>query len=203
MNVLYTRVSTIDQKTDRQRVIVKDYALIVEDKISGSVPFFERPGGIKIKKLTEKGLITKLNVWTIDRLGRNLLDVLSTIEYFTKKKISICFVSQSLCTLDAEGKEIPTTTLMIQLLSAVAQMERSQIRERQYEGIQLAKAQGLYTGRKKGSKESVLDFLQKPQNQKALTYFKQGMSRAEVIKLTSLNKNTLTKIKKLGLPVTK
>jgi DNA invertase Pin-like site-specific DNA recombinase len=94
MNVLYCRVSTLDQKTDRQRVTESDYKLVVEDKCSGAIPFFERPGGIEIKKLVDNGILTSLAVWQIDRLGRNLRDIINTIHYFAEKKITITFVSQ-------------------------------------------------------------------------------------------------------------
>ena len=54
MNVLYCRVSTLDQKTDRQKVKEKDFKLVIEDKCSGAVPFFERPSGMEIKNLIEQ-----------------------------------------------------------------------------------------------------------------------------------------------------
>ncbi len=56
MKVLYCRVSTLDQKTDRQRVDEKNYSMVIDDKCSGSVPFFERAGGIEAKNLIEKGV---------------------------------------------------------------------------------------------------------------------------------------------------
>ena len=48
--ILYTRVSTLEQKTDRQKVNEKDFDLVIEDKCSGAIPFFERTGGKEIKK---------------------------------------------------------------------------------------------------------------------------------------------------------
>ena len=60
MKVLYARVSTIDQKTDRQKVNEKDFDLLVEDKCSGSIPFFEREGGIEIQKLINNNIITSI-----------------------------------------------------------------------------------------------------------------------------------------------
>ena len=51
MKVYYVRVSTVDQKTDRQRINEKEFDLVVEDKCSGSIPFFERDGGKKILNL--------------------------------------------------------------------------------------------------------------------------------------------------------
>ena len=198
MKVLYCRVSSIDQKTDRQKVNESDFKLVVEDKCSGAIPFFERPGGIEIKKLIDKGALTSLGVWQIDRLGRDLRDIINTIYYFVEKKIAINFISQGLTTLDNNGKENPISKMMISILGIVGEMERVQIKERQLEGIKIAKLKGAYTGRKKGSKETTLDFLSKEKNKKAADYLKKGYKVTEVAKLTELNINTVSKIKKLA-----
>src|ERR1035437_10010127 len=139
MNVLYCRVSTLDQKTDRQKVNEKDFQLLVEDKCSGSIPFFERVGGKEIKKLVDEGILTSLSVWQIDRLGRDLRDIINTIHYFTQKKLCIHFISQGLTTIDPRGKENPISKRIISTLGIVGEMERSQIKERQIEGIRIAK----------------------------------------------------------------
>jgi DNA invertase Pin-like site-specific DNA recombinase len=202
MNVLYCRVSTLDQKTDRQKVNERDYGLVVEDKCSGAVPFFEREGGREVKRLIDKGVLTSLAVWTIDRLGRDLRDILNTIHFFTSEHIPIHFISQGLVTLDEQGKENPISRLMISILGIVGEMERSQIRERQLEGIKLAKLKGVYKGRITGSREDVAAFLSKKSNKEALAYLKKGYKAVEVAKLTGLHLNTITKIKKLGLAPT-
>jgi len=199
MKVLYCRVSTIDQKTDRQRVSEKEYKLVVEDKCSGAIPFFERPGGIEIKKLVDENIITSLSVWQIDRLGRDLRDIINTIHYFVEKKINIIFISQGLTTLDSNGKENPISKMMISILGIVGEMERVQIKERQIEGIRIAKLKGSYTGRKKGSKETLLDFLSKEKNKKAHDYLVKGYKVGEAAKLADLHINTVSKIKKLML----
>lgn len=197
MNVLYCRVSTLDQKTDRQRVNDAGYKLVVEDKCSGAIPFFERPGGIEIKKLVDNNILTSLSVWQIDRLGRNLRDIINTIHYLAEKKITIYFVSQGLRTLDEQGKENPISKLIISILGIVGEMERSQIKERQLEGIRIAKLKGTYTGRKTGSKESLIMFLSKEKNKKAYDYLRRGYKVGEVAKITDLHINTVSKIKKL------
>jgi DNA invertase Pin-like site-specific DNA recombinase len=184
---------------DRQRVNEKDFQEVIEDKCSGSIPFFERPGGLEIRNLVEKGVLKSLSVWQIDRLGRDLRDIMNTIHYFNQKNISINFVSQGLTTLDHEGKENPISKMIISILGIVGEMERSQIRERQSQGIKIAKLKGAYTGRKIGSKESVLDFLSKEKNKKAVEYLKKGYKVVEISKLTNLHINTITKIKKLSL----
>ena len=200
MIALYCRVSTLDQKTDRQKVNEKDYGIVIEDKCSGAVPFFQREGGKEVLKLIDKDILTSLAVWTIDRLGRDLRDIINTIHFFNERKISINFISQGLTTLDKTGKENPISKMIISILGVVGEMERSQIRERQLEGIKMAKLKGgVYKGRIEGSKEDVLNFLSKKKNKEALAYLKKGYKAIEISKLTGLHINTITKIKKLGL----
>ncbi len=196
LNILYTRVSTLDQRTDRQRVNEKDYDLVVEDKCSGAIPFFERPGGKEILSYIEKGIVAKISAITIDRLGRDMLDILNTLSFLNQKVIPVYFINQSLTTINEDGKENPITKLIISILATISEMERSQIRERQLDGVKLAKARGVYTGRKQGTKEDILKFLSKPQNKKAIEYLKRGMSNTEAAKLAGVHINTMTKIKK-------
>ena len=198
MKVLYVRTSTLEQKTDRQRVNEKDFQLVVEDKCSGAINLFEREGGKQILKLIEKGALTELYVWQIDRLGRCLLDILSNIKFLTENKICIHFISQGLSTIQPDGTENSITKMIISILGTLAEMERTISRERQIEGITLAKLKGnVYTGRKKDSKEDVYKFLSKPKNLKALEYIKKGYKNVEVAKIVGLHYNTVTKIKKL------
>lgn len=201
MNILYTRVSTLDQKTDRQRINESEFKIVVEDKCSGSIPFFERQGGKEILKYIENGIVTILSVWTIDRLGRNLRDILNTIHFFTERNIPIIFLSQGLRTIDDNGKENSITKLMISILGTVGEMERSQIRERQLEGIKIAKLKGVYKGRHEGTIEDVHAFLDKPKNKKALEYIKKGYKLSEAAKLSNVHINTMTKIKKLAFDI--
>ena len=196
MNILYVRVSTVDQNTDRQRVNEKDYSLIVEDRCSGAIPFFERQGGKEILSYAEKGLVKSLSVWQIDRLGRNLRDIINTIHFFSERNICIHFISQGLRTLDADGKENPIASMIISILGIVGQMERSQLRERQLQGISLAKARGVYKGRKSDTAEDVLTFLSKEKNKKAVEYLKKGYKSSEAAKLAGVHPNTVCKIKK-------
>lgn len=198
ISILYTRVSTLDQKTDRQRINEKDYDMVVEDKCSGAIPFFERPGGKEILSYIEKGIVAKISAITIDRLGRDMLDILNTLSFLNQKMIPVYFINQGLTTINDDGKENPITKLIISILATISEMERSQIRERQLEGVKLAKARGVYTGRKQGTKEDILKFLSKPQNKKAIEYLKRGMSNTEAAKLAGVHINTMTKIKKLS-----
>lgn len=202
MKVLYTRTSTVEQNSERQFITKTNYDLMIEDKCSGAIPFFERDGGKKIKSLMDSNKLSELMVHEIDRLGRNLIDILNTISSFTKRKVNVYFVKQGLKTLNEDGTENDISKMVISILGVVAEMERKMIRERQLEGIAIAKANGVYKGRNKGTKESVLKFLNKDKNKKALELLKKGYKNIEVAKIIGLNPNTITKIKKLNDKIT-
>jgi len=197
MKVFYVRVSTIDQKTDRQRINDKEYDLLIEDKCSGSIPFFEREGGKKILKLIDKKILTSLSVWTIDRLGRDLLDILNSIQYLSERGIKIHFIQQGLVTLDDDGKENPISKMTVSILGIVAELERKLLKERQSEGIQLAKLRGVYKGRVHGSKEDIRSFLSKPKVAKTIDYLKKGYKASEISRIVGIHVNTITKVKRL------
>jgi DNA invertase Pin-like site-specific DNA recombinase len=198
MKILYSRISSIDQKSNRQTKNANDFDYVIEDKCSGSTPFFERDGGKRIEKMISKNQVTKICVHQIDRLGRNLLDILNTIAFFNNKGICIDFIQQGIKTLNEDGTENPISKMIISILGVVAEMERNLIKERQAEGVAIAKANGVYKGRVKGTRESNLHFLNKPKVKKAIFYLNNGMKGVEVQKLAELHPNTITKIKKLN-----
>jgi len=201
ISILYVRVSSLDQNSDRQRVNEKDYDKVIEDKCSGSIPMFERTGGIELKNLIEKNVVKSISVWQLDRCGRDLRGVINFIHFTTQHKIPIHFIQQGLSTLDENGDENPISKMMISILGVVAEMERKLILERQLEGIAIAKMKNVYTGRKKGTKEDPLKFLSKTKNKKALELLKKGYKSIEVSRITNLNVNTITKVKKLMLSI--
>ena len=97
MKVLYTRISTsINQKVDRQIIDKDNYDYVLIDTCSGSIPLFQRPNGGQIEKLITRGELKELHVHSIDRLGRNTIDVLSTWKDFTEKRIRISYKNPSL-----------------------------------------------------------------------------------------------------------
>jgi DNA invertase Pin-like site-specific DNA recombinase len=197
MKVLYVRISSLDQKTDRQRVKENEFNLVIEDKISGSVPFFERQGGKMISDLVEKGEIDELSVFQIDRLGRDVRDIVNTIHFFTERKICISFISQGLRTLNPDKTENSISKMVINILGIVSEIERTQILERQRQGIDLAKSKGVYKGRKIGTQEDTLKFLSKPKNKKVIELLRKGYKSGDISTLVGVHINTITKIKKV------
>jgi DNA invertase Pin-like site-specific DNA recombinase len=194
--ILYTRVSSIDQNTDRQKINQHDFDLVIEDKCMGSIAFFDRVGGKQIQKICNATNQIKISVWKIDRLGRDLRDIINTIHFFTSKNIQVEFISQGFKTLNDDLTENTVSKLLISVLGIVAEMERNNIKENQKQGIEIAKIKGKYKGRLSGSAEDKLTFLSKPKNKKAVELLKKGYKHKEVATICNLNINTITKIKK-------
>ena len=129
----YIRVSTLDQNTERQ-LDGMGLDKIFEDKASGKD--IKRPQLAACLEYLRDG--DTLVVHSIDRLARNLEDLQRLVRELTAKGVSVRFLKESL-TFEA-GEANPMQTLMFQMLGAFAQFERALIRERQREGITLAKA---------------------------------------------------------------
>lgn len=186
ISILYTRVSSVDQKTDRQRVKEDEFDKVIEDKCSGAIPIFERPEGSTLKTLIDRQLIKSISVWQIDRCGRDLRDIINFIHYTTERGIPVNFLSQGLCTLNEDKEENPISKMIISILGVVAEMERKLSKERQREGIELAKLDPTkYLGRKPGSNEDPIKFLSKPQNKKALDLLRKGYKTLRLLRSRS------------------
>jgi DNA invertase Pin-like site-specific DNA recombinase len=142
-------------------------------------------------------MVTSISVHSIDRCGRDLLDILSVIKFMNERLIPMFFIQQGLRTIDEKGKENAVSKMMISILGTVAEMERSRIRENQREGIELAKLRGIYKGRKKGSKADIQKWIQKPKIAKTIEYLKKGYKANEISKIVGIHVNTITKVKKI------
>ena len=146
----YVRVSSVDQNEDRQLLAMQELSILEKnifmDKQSGKD--FERPGYLKMLKKMKQGDL--LFIMSIDRLGRNYKEVQEQWRILTKEKgIDICVIDMPL--LDTRrGKDLMGTfiaDLVLQILSFVAESERDNIKRRQRQGIEAAKAKGVKFGR--------------------------------------------------------
>lgn len=150
MKIGYARVSTVDQNEARQMEALREEGveMIYMDKKSGKD--FNRPEYQKMIASLKKGDV--LVVHSIDRLGRNYEEIITEWRKITKE-IEADIIVQDMPLLNTTQNKDLTGTLIadivLQLLSYVAQRERENIRQRQKEGIAIAKAQGKYKGRAK------------------------------------------------------
>lgn len=136
----YLRVSTLDQTTARQ-LDGLELDEVFEDKVSGATA--DRPELQAVIKHCRTG--DTLVVHSMDRLARNLGDLKTLVESLTGKGVAVEFVKER--QTFRPDQDDPMATLMLHLLGAVAQFERDLIRERQREGIEIAKTKGVYKGR--------------------------------------------------------
>ena len=197
MKVLYTRISTsINQKVDRQIVDKDQYDYVLMDTCSGSIPLYERPKGSEIEKLISWGKLKELHVHSIDRLGRNTIDVLSTWKELTEKGIRIICKNPSLQNIDENGKEDQFSSLLIGILSTLSQYEKSTIRERQMEGIRIRKEKGLYRGRRINTRDTPTQLLKKPKSKKILEYIDKGYTYEDISKIIPCSRTTIVKVKR-------
>lgn len=140
----YIRVSSVDQNTERQLAGVQ-LDRVFEDRVSGKNTK-DRPQLEEMLRYIREG--DEVIVHSMDRLARNLEDLLRLVREITGKGVRIKFLKENL-DFDPEKGASPMSVLMLSVMGAVAQFERSLIRERQAEGIALAKARGAYKGRAK------------------------------------------------------
>lgn len=140
LKIGYVRVSTQEQNTLRQEVLMKDLGVddVYIDRMSGKSA--DRPELKKLMEYVRKG--DTVIVESISRFARNTRDLLELVERLTAKGVE--FVSRK----EAIDTTTPSGKFMLTIFGAVAELEREYILQRQQEGIAIAKAQGVYKGRK-------------------------------------------------------
>ena len=136
----YQRVSTADQRTDRQLDGIAVDRMFT-DHFSGATR--NRPALEDLRRYVRED--DTVVVHSMDRLARNLDDLRALVREFTEAGVAVEFVREH---MTFTGADSPMQQLMLSLLGAVAEFERALIRERQREGIELAKKRGVYKGRR-------------------------------------------------------
>ena len=137
----YVRVSSFDQNPDRQLEGIP-MARAFTDKASGKNT--QRPELNRLLAFVREG--DTVVVHSMDRLARNLDDLRRVVQGLTKRGVRIEFVKEH---LTFTGEDSPMANLMLSVMGAFAEFERALLKERQREGIHLAKQRGAYRGRKR------------------------------------------------------
>jgi DNA invertase Pin-like site-specific DNA recombinase len=171
----YIRVSSLGQNTDRQLEGVQIDRTFT-DKVSGKDT--NRPKLQELLEFARDG--DTVIVHSMDRLARNLDDLRRTVHLLTKKGVAVEFLDEH---LTFTGDDTPMATLLLSVMGAFAEFERALIRERQMEGIALAKQRGVYKGCKKSLTEAaVIEFQQR---------LATGISKAQVAREYGISRETL------------
>jgi DNA invertase Pin-like site-specific DNA recombinase len=178
----YLRVSTILQNTERQLVdVVCDR--LYEDKLSGKDT--NRPQFQLMMNNLRSGDV--INVHSLDRVGRNTKDILEIVQEVKDKGCQIYFHKENL-KFDGTKSDL-YSDLMLTILAGFSEFERNIILERQREGIAIAKAKGVYKGRRKKLTEEQLEEMKNDFNAglaKTKIAEKYGVTRAYVYQLMNV-----------------
>lgn len=173
----YIRVSTYDQNTDRQLEHVMVNKTFI-DKASGKDS--KHPQLEALLEFARAG--DTVVVHSMDRLARNLDDLRRIVQMLTKREVRVEFVKEGLY---FTGEDSPMAQLMLSVMGAFAEFERALIRERQREGIALAKQRGAYRGRKQSlSNAEILEIRRR---------IAAGEKKAQVARDAKISRETLYK----------
>lgn len=171
----YIRVSSLEQNTSRQLEGI-ELDDIYEDKISAKD--INRPGLQAMLSYVRKG--DTVVVHSMDRLARNLDDLRIIVKQLTQRGIQIQFVKEN---LTFSGDDSAMSQLLLSVMGAFAEFERSLLKERQREGIELAKRRGAYKGRQKClTKEQIMSLSEA---------LKVGVTKARIARNLGVSRETI------------
>lgn len=175
----YVRVSSVEQNEDRQVVEIQKLNVdrIFIDKVSGKDT--DRPQLQEMLSYIRQGDV--LIVHSMDRLARNLKDLLCLVEDLVGKGVSIQFIKENL-TFDA-STDNPMSKMILSMVGAFAEFERNMIKSRQKEGIALAKARGAYKGRQREITDEEIRQIEE--------LIKQGVPKAKIARSLGFSRGTI------------
>ncbi len=201
--VIYSRVSTNSQDYKRQTEELLEFSnkmnyevvSTFEEKISGGKTNEERPELMKMINFVKTNKIDKVLCWELSRIGRNTIEVLKTIQLLNENCISLYIKNHNIETLNDKCEINPMSQFLIQILTSVSEMEKTQIRQRIKSGYESYRKNGGKVGRKEGFKKDTETLL--TEHKDVVKLLKQGYSVRKTMKLTDKSSGTIQKIKKL------
>jgi len=201
--VIYSRVSTNSQDFKRQTEELMEFSKknnyevvdVFEEKISGGKTNEERPQLMEMINFVKTNKIDKVLCWELSRIGRNTIEVLKTIQLLNENCISLYIKNHNIETLNDKCEINPMSQFLIQILTSVSEMEKTQIRQRIKSGYESFRKNGGIVGRKIGFKKDNETLL--TEHKDVVKLLKQGYSIRKTMKLTDKSSGTIQKIKKL------
>lgn len=187
----YVRASTEEQNTERQENIIQGKGYI--EKISGRIAFAERKQGARLLKDVTNKEINHVIVEDVSRLGRNALDILTTINYLKSQNCIIEILRYNLVSI-VKGKPNFIFDLITAILASLAEMEYESNREAQRQGIAVAKAKGVYQQHAGKGKMTIEQFLE--QHADIIELLNDGKSIRKIADLVKKSKSTVQRVKK-------
>ena len=197
MKIKYNRTSSINQMGERFKMDKEGYDLTLFDKgVSGKVPFKEREKGKVLVQLIEKGEVETIVVEELSRLGRNTVDVLTTLQWLEEKGVNVVVRGMGNLQSHVDGKKNPIWNLITSVMSSLYELEREQIKERTEMGRKMYVINGGKLGRRTGSNENIQSFLQKPKVKQIQSLLEKGKSVRDICGRLEVSPTTVVKVKK-------
>ena len=175
----YVRVSSMDQKIDRQLLAYDKADSIYIDKMSG----VNRDRPELVRMLNELQTDDTVVVKSIDRLSRSTKDLLEIVEQIRASQANLHILDLNIDTSTAMGKCVLT------ILGAIAELDRKTIKERTAEGIAIAKAAGKYKGRKKGA----ISLRDVEAIKRFKLFYNSGLSKSDIAREFNVSRTTIYK----------
>lgn len=178
MNIAYVRVSSVDQNEVRQREALIKYNIEkwYVEKVSG-----KNTNRVQLQAMLEfarEG--DTIYIHDLSRLARNTVDLLKIVELLKRKQIHLVSNKESI------DSSTPTGKLMLTMIGAINQFERENLKERQREGIEIAKRNGRYKGRKPINITNFDDYYQR--------YMQREINKVQLAKELNIHRATLDRI---------
>lgn len=197
MRIKYNRTSTLQQEGERFKLDTDGYHLTIFDKgVSGKIPFSEREGGFKLLELVQSGKVEEVVVEELSRLGRNTLDVLTTLKEFEDYNVNVVVRGMGNLQSIVNGKKNPIWNLITSVMSSLYELERESIVERTEMGRKMYVINGGKLGRKVGTTENRKDFLQKDRTQRIISLLDKGKSVRDISSRLGVSTKTVVKVRK-------
>lgn len=201
MKISYRRTSTINQSGERFNLDKTNYDLILFDKgVSGRIPFKEREKGKELIQLVEQGKVVEVVVEELSRLGRNTINVISTLHYLEEHNVNVVVRNMGNLQSRVNGKKNPVWNLITNIMSSLYEMERENILERTEMGRKMYVLNGGKLGRKNGTNENIQTFLNKPKSIQIISLLEKGKSVRDICGRLRVSPKTIVKIKKYIKP---
>lgn len=198
MKIKYNRVSTQIQTGNRFEADTEKYDLILMDKISGTIPFSERPQAKILIDKIKKGEVKEVVVEELSRLGRHTGDCISTLEWMDNNGVNVIVRNLGVQSRP-NGKKNPIWNVLTSVISSLYALELENIKERTSVGRQIYVQKGGVLGRKIGSTLSDRNFIDKPKSQKILEHLKKDWTLRQIAKQLDTSTRTVMKVKNTAL----
>lgn len=196
MRIKYNRTSTLNQDGERFKLDKGEYDLTLFDKgVSGKVPFKEREKGKELIQWVEDGKVKELVVEELSRLGRNTIDVLTTLHWLEERDVNVVVRGMGNLQSMIDGKKNPIWNLITSVMSSIYELEREHIYERTQMGRKMYVMNGGKLGRRVGTHENVQTFLNKPKSKQIQSLLSKGKSVRDICGRLEVSPKTVQKVK--------